>query len=125
MRQNQSKQQQEVYSVIFNPTSRFLDLYLDELNKGVDLRNTFDEYIGHPVTRFVEGEYYEDDNGDYLQVCYIEDREDGKYAKCRLNGEEKGYFLIQQDFENDVEIIQLTGTKHRPVFSAIMWIKEI
>lgn len=124
MRQNQSKQQ-EVYSIIFNPTSRFIDLYLDELNKGADLRETFDNFINHPVTKFEEGEYYEDENGDFLQVCYIEEREDGKYAKCRLNGEEKGYFLVQQDFENDVEIIQLTGCNHRPVFSAIMWIKEI
>ena len=123
MRKNLSKQQ-EVYSVLFDPTSRFLDLYLDELNKGVDLRKTFDNYIGHPVTRFEEGEYYQDDNGDFLQVCYIEEREGVKYAKCRFNGEEKGYFPIQQDFQNDVEIIQLTCLKHRPVFSA-MWISEI
>ena len=111
MRKNQSKQQ-EVYKILFNPTERFIDLYLEELNKGVDLRETFDNYIGHPVTRFEEGEYYQDDNGDFLQVCYIEEREGVKYAKCRFN------------FENDVEIIQLTSLNHKPVFSA-MWLSEI
>lgn len=123
MRKNQSKQQ-EVYSVLFDPTSRFIDLYLEELNKGVDLRETFDNYICHPVTRFEEGEYYQDDNGDFLQVCYIEEREGVKYAKCRFNGELLGYFPIKQDFENDVEIIQLTSLNHKPVFSA-MWLSEI
>ena len=123
MRQNQSKQQ-EVYKVLFNPTERFIDLYLEELNNGVDLRDTFDSYINHPVTRFEEGEYYQDDNGDFLQVAYIEEREDGKYARCFFNGELLGYFPIKQDFENDVEIIQLTCLKHRPVFSA-MWLSEI
>ena len=124
MRKNQSKQQ-EVYKILFNPTERFIDLYLEELNKGVDLRETFDNYIGHPVTRFEEGEYYQDDNGDFLQVCYIEEREDGqKYARCRFNGELLGYFPIKQDFQNDVEIIQLTSLNHKPVFSA-MWLSEI
>jgi hypothetical protein len=55
-------------------TEEFIDQHLDELLKGEDLHETFDSFIGHPVKRFKEGEVYQDNNGNTLEIeSIIED----------------------------------------------------
>lgn len=87
-------------------TEQFIDNNLYELLNGEDLREKFDEYIGHPVTRFVEGEIYQDSNGNTLQIeSIIEDIYLNRIAAVIFNSNFHFIHNIQQ--HQDVEFIRL------------------
>ena len=87
-------------------TEQFIDQHLDELLKGEDLRETFENFIGHPVTRFVEGEVYQDGNGNTLQIeSIIEDIYLNRIAAVIYNSNFHFIHNIQQ--YQDVEFIKL------------------
>lgn len=86
-------------------TEQFIDNNLQELLKGEDLREKFDAYIGHPVTRFVEGEVYQDSKGNTLQVIKItEDLYHNRMMECLMDNS-TFFYNIQQ--HQDVEFIRL------------------
>lgn len=87
-------------------TEQFIDQHLDELLKGEDLHETFDNYIGHPVTRFSEGEVYQDGNGNTLEIeSIIEDIYLNRIAEVIFNHDFHFIQNIQQ--YQDVEFIRL------------------
>ena len=86
-------------------TEQFIDNHLNELLKGEDLRETFDSFIGHPVTRFNEGEVYQDNNGNTLEIeSIIEDIYLNRIAAVVFNNK---HFTKNIQQYNDVEFIQL------------------
>ena len=87
-------------------TEQFIDQHLDELLNGEDLRETFENFIGHPVTRFVEGEVYQDSKGNTLQVIKItEDLYHNRMMECLVNNS-TFFYNIQQ--YKDTEIVVLS-----------------
>ena len=87
-------------------TEDFIDNHLNELLKGEDLHETFDSFIGHPVTRFEEGEVYQDSKGNTLQIeSIIEDIYLNRIAAVIFNSNFHFIHNIQQ--HQDVEFITL------------------
>lgn len=87
-------------------TEQFIDNNLQELLKGEDLREKFDNYIGHPVKRFNEGEVYQDNKGNTLQVVKItEDLYHNRMMECLLNN--STFFINIQQYK-DTEIVMLS-----------------
>lgn len=87
-------------------TEEFIDQHLDELLNGEDLHETFDSFIGHPVTRFSEGEVYQDNLGNTLQIeSIIEDIYINRIAEVIFNSNFHFIHNIQQ--YQDVEFIKL------------------
>ena len=87
-------------------TEEFIDNHLNELLNGEDLRETFDSFIGHPVTRFEEGEVYQDSKGNTLQIeSIIEDIYLNRIAAVIFNSNFHFIHNIQQ--HQDVEFIRL------------------
>lgn len=87
-------------------TEQFIDNNLQELLKGEDLRETFDNFIGHPVTRFEEGELFQDSKGNILQIeSIIEDIYLNRIAAVIFNSNFHFIRNIQQ--HQDVEFIRL------------------
>lgn len=86
-------------------TEEFIDSHLDELLNGEDLRETFDSFIGHPVTRFVEGTVYQDSKGNTLQIeSIIEDIYLNRIAAIIFNN---NHFTKNIQQHQDVEFIRL------------------
>ena len=86
-------------------TEQFIDSHLEELLKGEDLHETFDSFIGHPVTRFVEGEVYQDSKGNTLQIeSIIEDIYLNRIAAVVFNN---NHFTKNIQQHQDVEFIRL------------------
>ena len=87
-------------------TEDFIDNHLNELLKGEDLHETFDSFIGHPVTRLSEGEVYQDNLGNTLQIeSIIEDIYFNRIAEVIFNSNFHFIHNIQQ--YQDVEFIKL------------------
>lgn len=87
-------------------TEEFIDNHLNELLKGEDLHETFDSFIGHPVTRFEEGEVYQDNKGNTLEIeSIIEDIYLNRIAAVIFNSNFHFIHNIQQ--YQDVEFIKL------------------
>lgn len=87
-------------------TEEFIDNNLHELLNGEDLREKFDEYIGHPVKRFNEGEVYQDINGNTLQIeSIIEDIYLNRIAAVVFNS--NFHFIHNIKQYQDVEFIKL------------------
>lgn len=87
-------------------TEQFIDNHLNELLNGEDLREKFDAYIGHPVKRFKEGEVYQDNKGNTLQVIKItEDLYQNRMMECLLNN---STFLFNIQQYKDTEMVMLS-----------------
>ena len=87
-------------------TEQFIDNHLNELLNGEDLHETFDSFIGHPVTRFEEGTVYQDNNGNTLQIeSIIEDIYLNRIAAIIFNN--KFHFIHNIKQHQDVEFIRL------------------
>ena len=86
-------------------TEQFIDNHLNELLNGENLIETFDSFIGHPVTRFVEGEVYQDNKGNTLQIeSIIEDIYLNRIAAVVFNN---NHFSKNIQQHQDVEFIRL------------------
>jgi hypothetical protein len=87
-------------------TEEFIDNHLDELLNGEDLRETFDSFICHPVTRFEEG-VYQDNKGNTLEIESItEDIYLNRIAAVVFNN---NHFTKNIQQYQDVEFITLNN----------------
>lgn len=109
--------------------SKFVDEHLDELNEGIDLRNSyFDEITKgwhRGKSRFKIGGVYQDENGDFLTILNMDVDSVGNIrAKCRYNSDEIDEWLIVQIYE-DYEIIELELYNRRKPYWSSCWESSI
>lgn len=109
--------------------SKFVDEHLDELNEGIDLRNSYFEERTkgwhRGKSRFKIGGVYQDENGDFLTIINMDVDSVGNIrAKCRYNSDEIDEWLTVQIYE-DYEIIELELYNRRKPYWSSCWESSI